>query len=147
MYDLEMAKRRLKERGLTLSIVKNEEIIFESKTHGISSFLEAIEKLKDKLEGSSVADTVAGKAVAFLCVYANIQAFFAETLSRKAKALLEEHNIHHEWKNLVEKILNFNKTEACPFEKLTAEISDPKEAYQRLKEQIEKQSDESWKKR
>jgi len=51
LQDLEKAKQRLTKRGLTLSIVKNEKIIFESKTHGISDFLEAVERLKSKLEG------------------------------------------------------------------------------------------------
>ena len=136
MQDLETAKQRLNQRGLTLSIVKNEKIIFESKTHGISDFLEAVERLKSKLEGSSIADRVVGKAVAFLCAYANVQAVFAETLSRSAKALLEKYGIYHEWDNLVERILDAGKTETCPFEKLAENFSDPEEAYKKLKEKL-----------
>ena len=49
MKDLETAKKRLNENSLTLSIVKNGEIIFETVSNGISGFLEAIEKFGDGL--------------------------------------------------------------------------------------------------
>lgn len=133
MRDLEIAKSRLAEENLTLSVVKSAEIIFESNSHGVSGFLEAIEKLGEKLEGASVADRVVGKAIALLCVYAKVKAVYAITLSEKAKTTLEKYKIYHEWKNLVKKILNIDKTETCPFEKLAMEISNPKEAYKKFK--------------
>jgi hypothetical protein len=133
MQDLEMAKKRMNEKGLTLSIVKNAETIFDSLSHGISGFLEAVEKLGDKLEGASVADKVAGKAIALLCVYAKVKAVYAITLSKRAKAVFENHATYHEQDNLVESILDVNKVGICPFEKLATEISDPVEVHERLK--------------
>jgi len=129
MQDLEIAKKRVNEKGLALSVVKDGEIIFESVSHGISGFLEAVEKL----EGASVADRVVGKAIALLCVYANVKAVYAMTLSKRAKVVLEKHAIHHELDNLVESILDIDKVGMCPFERLATEISDPAEAYERLK--------------
>jgi hypothetical protein len=133
MQDLEIAKKRMNEKGLTLSIVKNAETIFDSLSYGISGFLEAVEKFGDKLEGASVADRVAGKAIALLCVYAKVKAVYAITLSKRAKAVFENHAIYHEQDNLVESILDVNKVGICPFEKLVTEISDPVEAHERLK--------------
>jgi len=133
MQDLEVAKKRLNEKRLTLSIVKNGEIIFETVSNGISDFLEAIEKFGDGLEGTSVADMVAGKAIALLCVYAKVKAVYALILSKGAKSVFEKHAIHHEWNELVENILDVNKTRICPFEKLAKEISNPKNAYRKLK--------------
>jgi len=132
MQDLEIAKQRLTENNLTLSIVKKGKIIFENSSHGISGFLEAIEKCEDKLEGASVADRITGKAIALLCVYSRVKAVYAVTLSRKAKALFEEHAVCHEWNKLVENILNISGTDTCPFEKLAEEISNPKDAYRKL---------------
>jgi hypothetical protein len=129
MSDLDIAKSRLFEEELTLTIVKNGEVLFETDSHRISGFLGAIEKFGAKLEGAAVADRVAGKAIALLCVYAGIRHVYAEVLSRKAKAVFEENGINHEWKKLVDNILNFNKSQVCPFEKAAAEISDPKDAY------------------
>lgn len=101
--DLEIAKRRLCGDHLTLSMVKNSRVIFESKTHGISSFLEAIERLGGRLRGASIADKVVGKAIALLCIYAGVKAVYAETLSKKAKPVFEKHKVYFEFSNLVEK--------------------------------------------
>lgn len=133
MNDLEIAKTQLRQKELTLAIVKNGEVLFETHSHRISGFLNAIERLGNILEGSAVADKVAGKAIALLCVYARISNVYAEVLSEKAKTVLEENRIPHEWKELVNNVLNLNKSGACPFEKLAANIFDPKEAYNRLK--------------
>jgi len=131
--DLEIAKERLSEKSLTLSIVKNGEIIFETALSGISGVLEAIEKFGDGLEGASVADRVTGKAIALLCVYAKVKAVYAIILSKGAKSVFEKHAVYHEWKELVENILDVKKAGICPFEKLANEISNPKDAYKRLK--------------
>jgi hypothetical protein len=133
MSDLDIAKSKLYEEELTLTIVKNGEVLFETHSHRISGFLCAIEKLGNMLEGAAVADRVAGKAIALLCVYANISDVYAGVLSEKAKAVFEENGIRHEWKELVANILDLNKSQTCPFEKAAAEISDPKDAYKVFK--------------
>lgn len=131
--DLEIAKKQLHEKGLTLSIVKNGEIIYETALHGVSGFLEATEKLGNQLKGTAIADRVVGKAIALLCAYVKVKAVYAIILSEEAKKVLEEHMIYHEWNNLVENILNINKTEICPFEKLATEISNQSNIYVRFK--------------
>ena len=133
MNDLEIAKHQLHRKELTLAIVKNGEVLFEMRSHRISGFLGAIEKLGNILEGAAVADRVAGKAIALLCVYAKISNVYAEVLSEKAKAVFEENEISHEWKALVKNVLDLNKSGVCPFEKAAAGISDPKDAYRTFK--------------
>jgi len=132
MKDLGVAKNRLNEAGLTLVVVKDENVIFESKLHGVSGFLEAIERLGDQLENSSVADVVVGMSVALLCVYSHIKAVYGETLSRRAKRFLEENDVCSESTALVERILNAEKTGICPFEQLVRRIRNPKVAYGKL---------------
>jgi len=133
MQDLDIAKKRLEKNSLTLTIVKSERVIFETTSHGVSGFLEAIEKFGDKLEGASVADRVIGKAVALLSVYAKVKAVYAKVLSEKAKAVLEENMVYHEWNVLVDSILNKDESKLCPFEDLAAKISNPKDAYEMFK--------------
>lgn len=131
--DLEIAKRRLREGNLTLSIVKSSKVIFESKAHGIFSFLEAVERFGEELKGASVADKVVGKAIALLCIYAEVKAVYAETLSRKAKPVFEKYKVHFEFGNLVEKILDVSKKTMCPFERTALKIDKPEEAYRKFK--------------
>ncbi|MEM3673636.1 MAG: DUF1893 domain-containing protein [Candidatus Bathyarchaeia archaeon] len=133
LQELEIAKSRLKGENLTLSIVKDGKVLFETASHGVSGFLEAIEKCGTHLEKASVADRIVGKAIALLCVYAKVRAVYAVTLSKKAKTVLEENSVHHEWENLVENILGVDGKNVCPFEKLADEIPNPNEAYRKLR--------------
>ena len=133
MNDLEVAKDKLCREELTLAIVKNGRTLFETCSHRISGFLGAIEKYGAELEGASLADRVAGKAVALLCVYAEIKEGYAEVLSKKAKKLFEENGIPVEWKELVDNVLDVNRSGVCPFEKTAGDMSDPKEAYKTFK--------------
>lgn len=133
MKDVEIAKNQLYKKELTLAIVKNGRVLFETRSHRISGFLGAIEQLGTKLEDASLADRVAGKAIALLCVYARIKEVYAEILSKKAKTVFEQSGINHEWKELVENVLDMNKSGVCPFEKAAAGISDPKDSYRIFK--------------
>ena len=133
MNDLEKAKNQLNQNQLTLIIVKNEETLFETKSHRISGFLTAIGQLGKKLKCASVADKVVGKAVALLCVYAGVNAIYAETLSKKARDVLEKAGITCEWKELVGNILDPRKNDVCPFEKEAANITNLEDAYEKFK--------------
>ena len=133
MDDLDIAKSRLYKKKFTLVVVKNGKVFFETRSHRIAGFLSAIEQLGATLKGATVADRVAGKAVALLCVYAGISNMYAGVLSRKAKAVFEEYGISCEWKELVDNILDLNRNGVCPFEKAAAYISDPKQAYAAFK--------------
>ncbi len=132
MTDLDIAKTELYEENLTLAIVKNNSVLFATKSHRISGFLEAIEKLGSELQDASLADRVAGKAIALLCVHAKIKEVYAVVLSRKAQAVLKNNKISVQWRELVENVLDANKLGVCPFEKEAAAISDPAEAYSKF---------------
>ncbi|MEM2281113.1 MAG: DUF1893 domain-containing protein [Candidatus Bathyarchaeia archaeon] len=135
--DLETAKDELRRKSLTLVIVKDSKVIFESGTHGVSAFLEALENLGGEMEGASVADKVVGKAIALLCVYAGVKAVYTLTLSVNAKRVFEKYGVHFEWENLVEKILDSSGENVCPFEKATMKTDNPKKAYEKVKALLE----------
>jgi protein subunit release factor A len=145
MQDLEKAKQRLKENNLTLSIVKNGKILFETASNRISGFLKAYEKLGDTLKDASIADKVVGRAIALLCVQANVKEVHATILSESAKTIFDNYAVQHEWDILVENILDTNGEDICPFEKLAKEIADPEDAYGKLKalqDSLKRQRDE-----
>ncbi len=134
MEDLEKAKKNLRRRNLTLAIAKEGETIFESTCSGISGLLEAIERHGSFLKGSSVADKIAGRAVALLCVYVGVSAIYAEILSKRGKEILDRHLVRYEYSRLVDRVLGSQRMEACPFERLVERISDPLEAYEKVRE-------------
>ena len=136
MNDLEIAKTELYEENLTLAIVKNGAVLYETKSSKISGFLDAIDKCGCQLEEASLADRVAGKAIALLCAYAKIKEVYAGVLSRKALAVFKQHRITSHWNELVENVLDQNKEGMCPFEKAAADTSDPRTAYITFKKML-----------
>ena len=138
MQDLELAKKQLYDQDLTLAIVKGGKVLFTTDSHRISGFVGAIEKFGAQLNGASVADRVAGKALALLCVYAKIKQVYAEVLSRQAQVVFEQNGVLFEWKEVVDNVLDINKVGVCPFEKVAAEISDPAESFLVFKSLLEK---------
>jgi len=138
MPDLEIAKQTLKKKNLTLAIAKNGKIIYQSDSHGVIGLFEAIERLGSNLEGAAVADKIVGKAAALLCAYSRVNAVFASILSFKGKDTLEKNNIKYEYEVLVPVILDRTGRKACPFEEFSLNLENPREAYFRLKEFLEK---------
>ena len=138
MQDIEIAKKELYDKELTLAIVKNGSVLFETDSHRISGFISAIDKFGIRLNGASVADRVAGKALALLCVYGGVKQVYAEVLSQKAQAVFESNDILFDWKEIIENVLDMNKTGMCPFEKVAANISNPKESYAVFRALLEK---------
>jgi len=133
MQDLRLAKLRLKEGDLTLVVVKEDKVIFETESQGVGGFLQAIEKFGKELVASSVADRIVGAAAAMLCVYSKVASVFAITISEEGIKVLEGNDIFYEFENRVPNILNYDRTDVCPFEKVAAGSRDPKEAYVKLK--------------
>jgi hypothetical protein len=133
MKDLEIARRHLKKYGLTLVIVNNGKVVFQTYDHGIRGLLEAIEKLNGLLDRTFVADRIMGLAAALLCLHARVEAVYAVIASGKALELLEKHGVYCKFEKVVPMILDRSGEAQCPFEKLASEISSIRDAYHKLK--------------
>ena len=131
--DVELAKLKLIEEDLSLVIVKKGKVIFETKRQGINGFLQAIEKLDKNLVATSAADKIVGVAAAMLCVYAGVTSVFALTISEQGIKVFEANNIAYRFEKKVPNILNRDKKDACPFEKLAIDSGNSEEAYVKLK--------------
>jgi hypothetical protein len=138
MQDLELAEKQLYGKRLTLAIAKNGRVIYETDTHRISGFMRAIDTLGSQYCGASVADKVAGKALALLCVYAGIREVYAEVLSKEAQELFDQNQVTYQWLQMVDNVLDLEKTGVCPFEKAAAEITNSDESYDAFKALLEK---------
>lgn len=132
--DLNLAKNRLIQKNLSLVIVNNGKVLFETESHGIGALLKAINTLGDNVKGSSVADRIVGRAAALIFVFSGVRAVFAVLASDGGFEVLAENNIFCVYKKRVANVLNFEKTDVCPFEKLVAKLSNPEKAYEVLRE-------------
>jgi type III secretion system FlhB-like substrate exporter len=133
MNDLEIAKKILKENDLTLVFVKDGKIIFEGKFKGMRELILVVDKFESQLKNSSVADSVVGKAAASLFILSKVNSVFAGKISEAAIDFLKEKNIPFEYDEMVEKILNKDGTDTCPFEKIALPSKSPEETYREIK--------------
>jgi len=134
MRDVELAKELLSSKGASLVIVKGGKTLLESGSSGIYGLLQAIEKLKKKMSGSSVADRVVGRAAALLLAYSHVNEVYAPVLSKEGQNVLKQNNIKVEHHILVQKILDRTGKKICPFERFSSKIKSPVQAYEQLKE-------------
>lgn len=93
----------------------------------IDLFRTAIAK-KPFLYGSKLADKVIGKGAALLIVNVGVKQVYADIISKCAYDFLNSSGVNVQYKHMVENILNRDKTDICPIEKLTLYIEDPEEA-------------------
>jgi hypothetical protein len=133
--DLNLAKNRLIQKDLSLVIVKDAKVLFETDSHGIGDLLKAINQIQNQMKGSSVADRIVGRAAALLFVFSGVQAVFAVTASDGGIEVLKKNSVFCEYESRVTSVLNLKRTDVCPFEKLVAKLSSPEKAYEALKAQ------------
>jgi hypothetical protein len=126
--DLIMAKEHLTRNNLTLTVVRNGEVLLELTDRGIRGLFNAFFAPGEPLRDSFVADKIVGKGAAFLMAASGIAGLYTNVISRGAVEVLEAHNVQFEYQKLCDNILNRNKTGLCPVEQLCIHIIKPEEA-------------------
>lgn len=124
MKDIELAKDLLKTQEKALVIVKEGKVIFSSENKGIKPVYTAHNELNDRLQGSSVADKVVGKAAAMIYEHAGIKELSTGLISEKALGVLKDTSMVYEYDKLVPFIKNRDQSGLCPIEKLSLEAAD-----------------------
>lgn len=128
MKDIDIAIKALKEDELTLAIVNDGKLIYNSKQRGVLPIYLAATSAKYNTEGTSVADKVTGKGAALLCAYGKINYLHTGILSKSAAEVLNLFDISFTYDKLVDFITNRSGDGSCPVEALTKNINNPKEA-------------------
>ncbi len=132
MNDVALAKSNL--AGHSIALCKEGKLL-TSDGRGVSPMIDFLQDGID-LSGYSVADKIVGKAAAMLFVKAGIKEVYAEILSVSGKYFLEEHGINVGYKTLAEKIINRTGDDICPMEKTVADIIDPEEGYEAIRNKL-----------
>jgi hypothetical protein len=128
----------LDESGMNLLVFRKGELIFSSGKHGIIPIIEALDSLELGDNRSLVtADRIVGRAAGLLNLYMGVSEVHTLLISTGAKELLKEHGIHFQFKEETDAIKMKDGVIFCPFERLVQDISDPKEAYVKIKAKLE----------
>ena len=132
MNDVALAKSNLAGHSIVLC---KEGKLLTSDRRGVSPMIDFLQDGID-LSGYSVADKIVGKAAAMLFVKAGIKEVYAEILSVSGKNFLEEHGINVGYETIAEKIINRTGDDICPMEKTVADITDPEEGYEAIRNKL-----------
>ena len=109
---LESAKEQLHNNNFSIVIV-GENDVYTSTKHGVAPLLEILDG------GNDV-----------------IKEVYADIISSHALDVFEKYKVKTYYGNLVEYIINRDKTGMCPMEKAVLEVDEPNTAYDVLKKKI-----------
>ncbi|MCL2636915.1 MAG: DUF1893 domain-containing protein [Oscillospiraceae bacterium] len=132
MTDLEKARALLADGSFGNCILYRNGTIHASHGKGIAPMLEFLEAGIDMTDFSA-ADTVVGKALAFLFVHAGVKEVYADVMSESAVKILSLYRVRHVHGELVEQIKNRAGNGICPMESAVENIEGHDEAYEILK--------------
>lgn len=116
-------------------IIENRDgkVIYMSKARGLSPLVECVETHLAEMEGGVVRDKVVGRAAALLLSYAKVSSVYVEVASKGALDHLAKAGIKTEVETVVPAILNENKNDVCPMEKLSVNYSNGSDFLKALK--------------
>ncbi len=132
MKILEYGKEKLIEKNLNLLVLKDEEIVFESDKMGI---IPMYEFYNSNIHGEVyVIDKFIGMGASRLLLNSKVKvkALFTFVISEDSKELLENNNIEVICERVVDKILNKDKTDYCPIEKMSMSNKNFDDFYKEL---------------
>lgn len=133
---LESAKEQLHNNNNFSIVIVGENDVYTSTKHGVAPLLEILDGGDDVIKNSFVADKVVGKAAALLMVKGGVKEVYADIISSHALDVFEKYKVKTYYGNLVEYIINRDKTGMCPMEKAVLEVDEPNTAYDVLKKKI-----------
>jgi len=120
----------------SIVVIKNGNILTKKQGEGIKPILEAIDELKDNINGSIIGDRILGKASALLCRYAMVKGVYSPQATKTAIALLIMAGIPTQIDEVIPYIKNRIGDGVCPFEEMLKNVTSPEEAYNILKKKV-----------
>lgn len=115
----------------SLVVIKDGKVIFKSDKDRLRPIILCINQNKEEMVGSIVIDKIVGLAAAKLFVYAKVKEIYALVASKSAEDYLKNKNIGLQTKKLIKNILNDDKSDICPMEKLAKELTE-EELFEKL---------------
>ncbi len=127
----------LEESGMNLLVYSGGELVFSSDKNGIMPLMDAIDAIDGEERRELItADRIVGKAAVLLNVYLGAREVHALLMSTGAKELLLGRGIPFVFREETDAIKMKDGVIFCPFERMVQDISDPEEAYAKIRAKL-----------
>jgi hypothetical protein len=123
--------KKFLESDSELQIFSQGKLIYESKESGVRGLLDFLNKDCTQYQDIVVFDKIVGRAAAFLMILSNAKEIYGDAGSETAVKVLDDWGIKFYFEKTYPNILNKDKTDLCPMEKLSAGKT-PEEFYKAL---------------
>lgn len=128
----------LEDEGLSLLALREGTELYRSYDGGVRPLLELVDWFPGGLDGSVVADRIAGACAARIFEHLKVAKVLALTGSIPAERILHAAAIPFSFRVNVVDILNRGGTERCPFERLAALHPDPRDLIPAIRARLAK---------
>ena len=120
-------------------VIANGDRIRTFTQRGVADLYDLLVQEPEFLHGASVADKVIGKAAASLMVLGGVREVYTRTISRPALQLLQEAGVMVTCDEVVDHIINRDRTGWCPLEQASRDLHTAKEIFPIIEAFISKQ--------
>ncbi len=134
MTDIELARAIYERDTPTFVIVRDGREIARGNRQGIRELLETLFCLGASAQAASLADKVAGKAVAMTAAFAGICSIYTPLASERALSVCQAHGIELSAAQIIPLVLNASGDGPCPLERTVGPIDQPTAAVYALAE-------------
>ncbi len=130
------AKEMIASGEYTFIVISKGIIVHKDSGNGVKPIMKVINENRDLLKDAVIADKIIGKAAALLLDLGGARKIYGALMSRAAKDYLDQRGIENDCGRCIQVISNRKGDGICPLERAVADIDDPAEGYERLKETI-----------
>lgn len=110
-------------------VIANGDRIRTFTQRGVADLYDLLVQEPEFLHGASVADKVIGKAAASLMVLGGVREVYTHTISQPALQLLQEAGVMVTCDEVVDHIINRDRTGWCPLEQASRDLHSAKEIF------------------
>ena len=136
----EQAKQLIAEGKASFVVIRQDEIVYQDLGNGIRPIMKVMENNREILFDAVIVDKIVGKAAAILLTLGGASDIYGELMSRSAEDYLTERGKKVSYGRCIQVISNRTGDGICPMERAVAEIDDPVEGYEKLKETVKQLS-------
>lgn len=128
--------QELKDKGLSLSIEKDGDVLHQSYDPMLKPLYNLLKNHGSDLKGATVYDKIVGRAAAYLCILGGVREIYTLLASETAKTALAEYNIPITALKTIPVIMNRDNTDKCPMEKMALASDGPETFLTMLEEKM-----------